>query len=158
MRSNLPSQFFSNRIHLTMTHFIWSCLCFEEMLLFCFPIYLMAVFMTRFLCYVWLGVTENFSKLLVSSFYVRLDFTVHVAHPEGVSFLSFPMSLFHWASCSKAVWKMFLMDCSRNVCMWSPYSGHPIVGKQTRFLTLHLFILQRQDVYRLWSQFSTKSP
>ncbi len=40
---------------------------------------------------------ENFSKLLVSSFYVSLDLTVHVAHPEGVSFFvfsneSFPLS------------------------------------------------------------------
>ncbi len=92
VRSNLPSQFFSNKIHVKMSRFIWSCLCFEVI-----PIYLMAVFMIWFLCYVWLGVMENFSKLLVSSLYVSLDLTVHVAHPEGVSLFvfsneSFPLS------------------------------------------------------------------
>jgi len=69
---------------------------------------------------------------------------VHVAHLEGVFLFweSFPPN--------KLVQGSLEDDCRRcvRVCVSSPNSSYPKLRRQTGLSSLHLFILQRQDVYR----------
>lgn len=114
-------------------------------------------FSWSYFCSSWLGVMENLSKLLVNS--SVCDFLLCQSGFHSACCTSRRCFVFSTEQAAPRWSKMMIsMDCSKNVCMWSPYFSHPMVGRQTMFSNLLLFILQRQDVYRLWSQFSTKSP